>query len=157
MIKIKPKELIASFIVTFGAAAIGSLATFPSLPTWYAGLQKASFNPPNWVFGPVWAVLYILIALSLYVVWTARTKFQKRDAYIAFGVQLTLNVLWSIVFFGLHLPALGVVVIVAMFGSIAVNIWQFCRISRVAGWLLAPYLCWVAFASSLNIAVALLN
>ncbi|HSW80816.1 MAG TPA: TspO/MBR family protein [Candidatus Saccharimonas sp.] len=157
MIKLKAKELALSFVITFGAAAIGSLATFPNLTTWYAALQKPTFNPPNWVFGPVWTILYILIALSLYIVWTTRTKQQKRGAYIAFGVQLALNALWSIVFFGLHWPALAVVVIVALLGSIAATIWQFCRISRLAGWLLASYICWVAFATALTVAVAWLN
>jgi len=157
MIKLKIKEFVASFVITFGAAAVGSLVTFPNISTWYAGLQKPFFNPPNWLFGPVWTILYIFIALSLYVVWTTRTKYKKRDAYVVFGVQLALNALWSITFFGMHALPLSVVVIVALFGSIAATIWQFCRISRLAGWLLAPYVCWVAFASTLNIAIALMN
>ena len=95
-------KLIASLGISFSAAALGSIATTSNIPTWYAGLQKPFFNPPNWVFGPVWTVLYTLIGISMYLVWINDTRKPKKRAYIFFGLQMVLNAAWSIVFFGLH-------------------------------------------------------
>lgn len=152
----KVLKFIASIVITFSAAAIGSLATYANIPTWYASLEKPIFNPPNWVFGPVWTVLYIAMAVALYLVWVRPNRNKKR-AVIAFAVQLTLNALWSIVFFGLHLPWLAVVVILALLVSIIFTIREFYIISRPASYLLVPYVLWVSFASILTISVASLN
>lgn len=156
-IVIKVVKLIASIAVSFGAAAIGSLATVPNIPTWYASLAKPAFSPPNWLFGPVWTLLYLLIGLSLYLVWTAGYKKPKRLAFTAFGLQLVCNALWSLVFFGLHAPWAGAAVIILLFGSIVVTMRLFWPISKLAAYLLVPYLAWVSFATLLNISVALLN
>jgi len=155
----KPLKLLISLGVSFTAGAIGSLATTPNIPNWYQTLDKPAFNPPNWVFGPVWTLLYILMGIALYLVWTSpvKQKQTKLIPYVWFGAQLVLNALWSIVFFGLHLTGLGIVVIFALLASILVTARLFWPISRTAAYLLIPYSMWVLFASMLNIAIATLN
>jgi benzodiazapine receptor len=149
-------QLIGCIGASFLAGAIGSVVTVQSIPTWYAGLAKPPFLPPNEVFGPVWTVLYLLMGVSLYLVVRASAA-EKRAAYVWFGVQLVLNTLWSLTFFGLQLPWLGVAVIVALLIAIAVTIRSFYSISRLASYLLVPYLLWTCFATYLNLGVALLN
>jgi benzodiazapine receptor len=153
----KAMKLIASLVISFAAGAIGSIATIPNIPTWYAGLEKPFLNPPNFVFGPVWTVLYILIAISLYLVWTQKSTKSKVLAYGAFATQMILNALWSFVFFGLHMPALAVVVVVLLLVAIVLTIMSFYRFSKPAAYLLVPYLLWVCFATYLTVGVALLN
>jgi benzodiazapine receptor len=150
-------KFIIALAGPFAAGAIGSLATISNIPTWYAALNKPSFSPPNWLFGPVWTTLYILMGISLYVVWTASYKDSKQAAYVAFAVQLVLNTVWSLVFFGLHLPWGGVVVIAALLVAILATVKLFWPISRLASYLLIPYILWVAFAAVLNVSVAYLN
>lgn len=152
----KALRLIVSFIVTFAAAIIGSVASIPSIPTWYAALEKPALDPPNYVFGPVWTVLYILIAVSLYMYWNAAGRSKVRG-YVAFGIQLVLNALWSVVFFGLQLPLLGVFVIVLLDIMVVITIILFYEHSRKAAYLLLPYLAWILFASYLSISIWLLN
>lgn len=149
-------RLIVSFLVTLVAAVIGSVVSIPSIPTWYAALEKPVLNPPNVVFGPVWTVLYVLIAMSLYMYWNAEGR-GKVGGYIAFGVQLVLNALWSVVFFGLQLPLLGAFVIVLLDIMVVVTIILFYEHSRKAAYLLLPYLAWIVFASYLSISIWLLN
>ncbi len=153
----KPAKLIASIVLSFAAGGIGSLATSSNISTWYMTLEKAAFNPPNWVFGPVWSVLYLLMGISLYLVWTTVSTRSKRSAFIAFGIQLALNTSWSLVFFGLHVLWVSIVIIVVLLGSISATIKLFHPISKQAAYLLVPYLLWVCFAATLNIAIALLN
>lgn len=145
-----------SIIVTFAAGAIGSLATIPNIPSWYAGLDKPPFLPPNEVFGPVWTILYLLIGTALALVIRQKGA-HKTPAYVWFGVQLVLNTLWSLVFFGLHLPWVAAVIILTLIASIVMTMRYFRRITPVALWLLVPYLAWVCFATYLNIGVAVLN
>lgn len=152
-----PRRLIVSLIISYAAGALGSLATFPSIQGWYAGLDKPYFNPPNWVFGPVWTLLYTLMGIALYLVWQQRSKHAKRPFYVLFGIQLALNTLWSVVFFGLHQPLLGVGVIVLLLLSIIVTAALAWKVSRPAAYLLLPYIAWVSFATALNIAIAVLN
>ena len=152
-----PKRLLLSLLVVFAACALGSVVTFPSIAGWYAGLAKPSFNPPNWVFGPVWTLLFTLMGVSLYMVWESRQKRSKRTAYILFGLQLTLNVLWSAVFFGLHQPDFALAVIVALLAAVVATIVAFWPFSRTAAILLMPYALWICFASALNGAVSILN
>lgn len=154
---LKPLKLVASILLPFAAAAIGSAATFPNISTWYATLDKPFFSPPNWLFGPVWTLLYLLMGLSLYLVWAADYEKTKKPAFVAFGLQLVLNALWSLVFFGLHAPWAGVVVIVLLLASIVATARLFWPISKPAAYLLFPYILWVGFATLLNIAVAVLN
>lgn len=150
-------KLVGSIAISFAAGGIGSIATISNIPTWYAALDKPWFNPPNWVFGPVWSTLYLLMGIALWLVWTAKSDASKQRAYIVFGTQLVLNALWSLVFFGLHQPWLAVVIIAALIVAIILNIREFNKFSRVAAWLLVPYIAWVTFASILNISVAYLN
>lgn len=146
-----------SIAASFTAGAIGSLATMPNIPSWYAALEKPMLNPPNWVFGPVWSVLYILMGIALALIILEPGKQPKKKAYIWFGLQLALNTLWSLVFFGLHSPWLGVVVIIALIVSIILTIREFYKINKYSAWLLAPYLAWVCFATYLTIGIASLN
>ena len=151
--------LLVSLATPLAAAAVGSAVTYPSITSWYAELAKPAFSPPNWVFGLVWTVLYILMGLALYFVWTAprSKKYDKKKAIVAFGVQLALNVLWSIVFFGLQSPWLGVITILGLLISILLTVQLFQPISKKAAYLLVPYVLWVSFATVLNTAVAALN
>lgn len=154
---IKAVKLIASIALSFGAGALGSLFTTPNIDSWYAGLEKPALLPPNEVFGPVWSVLYLLMGIALYLVWTAKSYGNKVEAYIWFGVQLALNTLWSAVFFGAHRPGLGIFVIVLLIGSIVATMIAFRRFSKPAVWLLVPYVLWVCFATYLTIGVSVLN
>ncbi len=149
-------QLIVSIGVSFAAGALGSLATVQNIPTWYAGLDKPPLLPPNEVFGPVWSVLYLMMGVALFLVWTSDSK-HKTKAYTAFFAQLVLNTLWSLVFFGLHLPWLGFVVILLLIGTIIWTMYEFRKISQSAMWLFVPYLAWVSFATYLTIGVAILN
>jgi benzodiazapine receptor len=136
-------------------ALVGSAVTLPKIPTWYAGLAKPSFTPPNAVFGPAWTILYVLMAVAVWRVSTAGHS--ARRAVALFSVQLALNALWSPVFFGSQAPKLGLVVIVALLLSIAATLVTFWRLDRVAGLLLVPYLLWVCYATALNVGIVVLN
>lgn len=150
-------RLVVSLIIPFVAGSIGNLATLPNLPGWYAALEKPSFNPPNWVFGPVWTTLYVLMGIALWLVWISAKKHSKRRAYWLFGAQLVFNALWSIVFFGLHAPWLALGVLVALFVVIVATAKEFRIFSPWAAILLIPYAAWVMFAGFLNTAIAVLN
>lgn len=145
-----------SIVLSFAAGGIGSLATIPNIPTWYAQLDKPPFLPPNEIFGPVWTLLYLLMGIALALV-ILRKADVKKPAYAWFGVQLTLNTLWSVVFFGLHLPWLAAVIIVALICSIVMTAIKFRQIEPATIWMVAPYLAWVCFATYLNVGVAILN
>lgn len=149
-------QCIASIGIVVVAGVLGSLATVPNIPTWYEGLDKPPLLPPNEVFGPVWSVLYVMIGVALFLVWIAQKK-NNGVVYIAFFTQLVLNTLWSVVFFGLQLPWLGVVVILALIAAIVWTMIELRKYSMVAFWLFVPYLAWVAFATYLTIGVAVLN
>lgn len=151
-------ELVLIAALVFGAAYLGTAATLPNIPTWYAGLNKPSFNPPNWLFGPVWTVLYGVMIWSYWrILGLARGLPKLRLATLAFGVQLALNALWSVVFFGLHRPGLALVIVVALELSVVGMILCFARIDRWAAGSQLPYAFWVAFASLLNLSIFLLN
>ncbi|MCX6686216.1 MAG: tryptophan-rich sensory protein [Methanoregula sp.] len=140
------------------AGAIGSLYTMSSIPTWYATLNKPAFTPPNWVFGPVWTTLYIMMGISLYlVVRGGLDAAPVRQGVFLFAAQLVLNTLWSIAFFGMRSPFLGLVTILALIALVTATIFAFYRVSRPAAWLLVPYLCWGCFATALNAMVWVLN
>jgi tryptophan-rich sensory protein len=148
--------LVACILIPQLAGGIGSLATMSEIPTWYAGLQKPSFNPPNWIFGPVWGSLFLLMGISLYLV-VKRGIARHRTAVGVFGLQLALNVLWSVLFFGMHRPDYSLVEIAALLAAIIWNAVLFYRITPWAGLLLVPYACWVSFASFLNFTIWRLN
>ena len=148
-------KLVISLIIPFLASLIGGLFT-TSDSEWYLSLIKPKFNPPGWVFGPVWTVLYILMGISLYLVWSTKNK-NKRIAFLIFGIQLFLNAFWSIAFFGLHNVLLSFIVIIFLLAAIIATMIYFYRINRFSAYLLLPYLLWVSFASILNFAILYLN
>ncbi len=149
---------LLSATVVLVPALVGSLATFGNLAPWYASLNKPVFTPPNWVFGPVWSTLYGLMALAFWRVLTRDAdSMLARPAVFWFLIQMALNALWSVAFFGLHSPSAGLAVIALMIIAIVLTVISFRRIDRLAGLLLLPYLAWVCFASALNAAVWLLN
>lgn len=138
-------------------AGLGSWSTLPKIPTWYAGLAKPSFTPPNAVFGPAWTVLYLMMASAAWLVSRSIESPARRTALIWFVIQLVFNALWSPAFFGLEAPRLGLAVIVALVVSLAITVAVFWRIDRVAALLLVPYLAWVCYATALNTAIVALN
>ncbi|MFA6307731.1 MAG: TspO/MBR family protein [Patescibacteria group bacterium] len=156
--KVKPIKLSAAILMSLAAGAIGSAFTFTGIDSWYQYLNKPSFNPPSWIFGPVWTTLYILMGIALYLIWQEGLKkaFVK-NSFILFIVNLVLNSLWSITFFGLQNPALAFLVIVLLWITILVLIIRFYRINKLASYLLIPYLLWVSFASVLNFSIWQLN
>ncbi len=140
------------------AGVIGSYFTMPAIPAWYQGLKKAPFNPPAYVFGPAWTTLYTLMGIAVGLIWQKGLKNKKvKPALYVFAVQLALNILWSIAFFGMRSPLAGVVVIVCLWFAIIETIRRFYPLNKAAAWLLAPYICWVSFAAVLNAAVWILN
>jgi benzodiazapine receptor len=153
--------LLGFFAACYGVATIGALATTPAIPTWYAALNKPIFNPPDWVFAPVWTTLYGFMALAGWLVWrTVRTGPDSRNrlsGLVLFGIQLLLNALWTPLFFQLHqvLPAL--IVIVCLGVAIFLTTLQFWKIDRLAAGLMIPYLLWVSFATALNFEIYRLN
>lgn len=151
-------KLIASIALCFFVAYAGSLVTMPAIEGWYAALEKPVFNPPNWVFGPVWTVLYALMGISLYLIWQ-RDQHEKKEkqALFVFIIQLFLNFLWSFVFFGLQMPVAAFLVILTLWLAIFNTIVQFRKFNKTAAYLLYPYLAWVTYASLLNLFIAAMN
>ena len=150
-------KLVASVILCQMAGFLGSLFTTPAIPTWYATLKKPFFTPPNWIFSPVWISLFILMGISLFFVWRRQGHPQFKKALIFFFVQLILNVLWSLAFFGLRLPLLGFIDIILLWIAILLMIQNFLKVSKFAGVLLLPYLLWVSFATLLNLSLWIQN
>ncbi|MFH0814826.1 MAG: TspO/MBR family protein [Candidatus Falkowbacteria bacterium] len=151
------KFIIAVAVCEF-AGMVGSIFTAPAIQAWYVGINKPSFNPPNWIFAPVWTTLFLLMGVSLFLVWTKKTDRKlKKSAMVFFCAQLALNIVWSIIFFGLHSPAWAFADIIALWVLILLNAIYFYKISKAAGWLYVPYLLWVAFASVLNFVIWKIN
>ena len=154
----KAAGIVVSIVVCELAGIIGSLFTTPSIPGWYAGLAKPSFNPPGWVFAPVWTALYAMMGLAVWLVFEKGFKKPEvKRALAVFAVQLLLNTLWSIVFFGAHQLFGAVAVIVLLWAMILWTILLFRRISKAAAWLLVPYILWVSFATVLTVSIFTLN
>ena len=151
-------KLLISIVACQCAGLIGSVFTTTAIPTWYAALEKPIFTPPNWLFAPAWITLYLLMGISASIVWQRGLDVPRvRTALIIFLIQLILNALWSVVFFGLESPLYGVIVITVLWIAIVLTIVQFFRISTLAGALLLPYIGWVTFAAALNISIFMLN
>ena len=144
-------KLVGAIALCEGAGIIGSLFTVSSIQNWYAFLNKPSFSPPNYLFGPVWTILYVLMGIAFYLV--RKNKFAVK----LFLVHLFFNAVWSIIFFGLHDIALGLVDILVMWGMIIAMILKFYPIKKTASYLLLPYIMWVTLATVLNYAVWVLN
>lgn len=138
-------------------ALVGSWVTLPKIPTWYAGLAKPSFAPPNAVFGPVWSILYLSMAVAAWRIGEVAVAAARTRAIALFAAQLALNAFWPVVFFGLQAPRLGFVTIVLLLFALTATLAAFWRIDRPAGLLLAPYLAWVGYATALNAAIVALN
>jgi translocator protein len=147
-------KLLTSILICLSAGIIGSYFTTPAIQTWYAGLNKPIFIPPNWVFAPVWTTIFILMGISFYLVWI---KGLNRKALFVFIIQLALNILWSAIFFGLCLPVLALIEIVVLWAVILINIVLFYRISKIASALLVPYILWVTVAIILNLSIVIYN
>ena len=151
-------KLVVSVSICQFAGFIGTVFTTPSIPTWYATLNKPFFTPPSWLFAPVWITLYALMGISAFLVWRKGLSDQHvRKASIVYAVQLILNVLWSGVFFGFRSILAGLIVIVILWIAILLTILSFYKISKTAGLLLIPYILWVSIAASLNFSVLILN
>jgi translocator protein len=136
-----------------GTGALGGWVTAQSVADWYPTLNTPSFNPPAWIFGPVWTLLYSMMAVAAWLVWQTG----ERRAHLVFFLQLALNFLWSFLFFGLKSPGLAVIDIALLWAAIGVTLIMFFTKSRIAGWLMVPYFAWVSFASILNAAIWWLN
>jgi tryptophan-rich sensory protein len=170
-------KLVVSLVIPQIAGWIGSIFTIPAITSWYSTLNKATLNPPSWIFGPVWTALFLLIGVSLFIVWKKNwqvqnslftgegkswnpwTKrfwsgdWQKANIIAIFWIQLVLNVVWSVIFFGLHQPGLSFFELIALWFSILYLIINFYRVSKTAAWILLPYILWVMFAGYLNWAI----
>lgn len=151
-------RLIACLALVAVIAAVGGAVTAPAIPEWYRGLAKPSWTPPEWVFPVVWPVLYLMIAASLFRLWQKVPPSPERSTALGlFATQLALNAAWSPVFFGLRGPQAGVLLILALLLALAFTLRAVFRLDAAAGWLLVPYSAWVCYASTLNVAIAILN
>lgn len=151
-------KYVLSIGICLAAGGLGTIFTISSIPTWYAHLIKPAFSPPNWLFGPVWTILYVLMGISLALVWVKGVKTERvREALMLFGVQLFLNAIWSPIFFGAKDLTLALIVIILMWFFILKTILAFRKVNKTASYLLYPYIVWVSFASILNFSVWLLN
>ena len=151
----------ASALVAVGvvvtASILGQIATYPNLSPWFAGLTKPSFNPPDWVFAPVWTTLYALMAFALWRIFRSRGSSLRTTAVSLFFIQLALNAAWSWMFFWAHSPLLGLINIVPQLLAIFATIAAFARVDRLAAWCLVPLALWVSYASILNFSLWRLN
>jgi len=158
--QISAREWGALAVFVTGCLVVGMLGGFvtsTSVDSWYPDLNKPSWNPPAWVFGPVWTLLYIMMGVSVWLVWRRREFHDTRPAMVLFAVQLLLNTAWSTIFFGLREPGYAVIDIVLLWLAIVATTGAFGRISKSAAWLLVPYLAWVSFAALLNFTIWRLN
>lgn len=148
-------KLVISIIICQAAGLLGSVFNIKSIPGWYSKLKKPSFNPPNWIFGPVWTFLYLLMGISLYLILVSQKDTPL--AIIIFSIQLFLNIAWSAIFFGMKKPFFAFLEIILLWISILASIIIFYEISDISSYLLIPYLLWVSFASLLNFSIWKLN
>ncbi len=148
---------VLAFAVVAATSAAGQIATYPNLAPWYAGLQKPSFNPPNWIFAPVWTTLFVLMAFALWRILRLDGSQRRQTALMLFFAQLALNAAWSWMFFAAHSPVLGLINIGPQLAVIVTTIIAFYRLDRLAAWCLVPLAAWVAFATVLNFSIWRLN
>jgi benzodiazapine receptor len=155
----KITKIVVALIICLMVGYSASIVTRPSVETWYSTIIKPSFNPPNWIFMPVWTLLYILMAVAAGLVWD-KIKEQNQEVKVALGfflIQLTLNAIWSYIFFGLKNPMLALIEIALLWLMIYETYLKFTKINKTAGYLLIPYMAWVAFAGILNASIWWLN
>ena len=154
------KDVLAFVLLVglcLGVGGLGGAVTAESVTTWYTTLNKPTFNPPNWIFGPVWTALYILMGIAAWRVWRAADRDTARGPLAVFALQLAVNLGWSVAFFGLRNPGLAVIVILALDLLVLATALMFRRIDRLAAWLLVPYLAWISFATVLNTTIWRIN
>jgi translocator protein len=153
-----PWKFIIAVFICEAVGIVSGLLTQNEMTTWFSSLNKPSWNPPAYLFGPVWTTLYFLMGVSLWLVWKSNApETQKLRAELTFALQLFLNFMWSILFFKCHSPALAFVDIILMIVTILMTIGRFARMSKLAAWLLVPYLMWVCFATVLNYRIWAMN
>ena len=151
-------KLILAVAAPLVVGGLSGFATARGVETWYPTLVKPSFNPPAWVFGPTWTVLYVLMGVALFLVWRQGMETPGvRLALAVFAAQLLLNGLWSIIFFGMQSPGWALAEIILLWLAILATLWAFWRLTPAAGWLLVPYVAWVSFAAVLNGSIWALN
>ena len=149
--------LVISIAVCLAAGGLGAIATTPEIDAWYQTIEKPSWNPPSFVFGPVWTILYVLMAIAAWLVWQ-RDGFAKAKVPLTlFAIQLLLNVAWSWIFFHFHQPGWAFVEILVLWLAIVATMVAFFKKTALAGWLMGPYLAWVSFAAVLNFTIWRLN
>jgi translocator protein len=149
-------KLLVSILLPLALGSIAGFATTQNIPTWYAFLNKPFFTPPNYLFGPVWTSLFIMMGIASYLIWKTNHENKKR-ALLIYSIQLALNFSWSFVFFQFHALGTAFIVIIAMWLAILTTIIFFSKINKIAAWLLVPYILWVSYASALNFAVWQMN
>jgi translocator protein len=150
-------KLVASLLLPLGVGGIAGVFTTEAIPGWYASLVQPLFTPPNWVFGPVWTTLYIIMGISLYLIWKLVASKQRNHAILVFMLQLLLNFFWSFFFFHFKMIGVALINIVALWIIITVMLVRFYKLKPVAAYVNIPYLLWVTFATALNAAYFLLN
>lgn len=148
---------MAFIIVCQAAGLVGAVFTTPAIPGWYSGLIKPTFNPPNWIFSPMWTLLYVLMGISVSKVWLSSKNNQRKNGLKIFFIQLALNTGWSIIFFGFKNIILALFEILLLWISILITIGKFWKIDKKSAYLLFPYILWVSFAAILNLSILLLN
>lgn len=149
--------LVGWILVCAGGGALIGLVSNGAADPWYLALRKPSWNPPSWLFAPVWTTLYVLMAVAAWRVWRHGGWMRQRPVLTIFLVQLAANFAWSPLFFSARWPALAMADLVLLWLLLVLTLWAFVRVDRRAGWLLAPYLAWVSFAAALNGAIVALN
>jgi benzodiazapine receptor len=155
-----PRDIVLALVAlaaVIATSVAGQIATFPNLAPWYSGLVKPAFNPPDWIFGPVWTALYALMAFASWRILRLPPSGARFRALLLYAAMLVLNAAWSWMFFAAHSPRLGLINILPQLALILATLNAFVRLDRQAGWALLPLACWVAFASVLNLAIWRLN
>ena len=151
-------KLIIAIIIPVAVGAVSGFFTSSEIPGWYQTINKPTWNPPSWLFGPVWTTLYVMMGIALFLVWKSdASQSVKKTAIILFAAQLVLNFFWSFIFFNQHQIGWAVVEIITMWVFILLTIFAFAPISKIAAWLLVPYISWVSFATILNYTIWKLN
>lgn len=146
--------LVGFVVLCLAVGSLGGWITAQPVVDWYPMLAKPSWTPPSWVFGPAWTVLYILMGIAAWLVWR---KGNAQGTMLIFAAQLLLNFAWSLLFFGARSPGLGVIEVIPFWIAVALMIFAYSFKSRVAAWLMVPYLVWVSFAAALNASIYMLN
>jgi translocator protein len=151
------RKLVISILIPLALGAIAGRFTAQAVPEWFASLNRPSFSPPNWIFGPVWTVLYILLGISLFLIWKQIPSKERANALWIFSVQMFLNFIWSFVFFYFNQIGLALIVIIGLWLSITLMLVSFYKIKPLSAYLNIPYFLWVTFASALNAGYYILN